>query len=224
MRTICLLLGFCWIFTSAAAQNDTLTGVLRDKNDLPIKGFSVILGKDNPLKTKTNKRGVFMFNRADLQDTLYIHLKKSKKDFAVPVNGHPYLTITIFNEEVNTLYQTEADADFMELINFNRNKMQSSDVITKSQIVKSGCHDVLCLLRRVGGVQVNSDGSVIIRGSFSFVNSTDPLIVIDGVQMRDAGILRTVPVETIEQLTVLKEAGEYGVQGANGVIVIKTTR
>lgn len=55
-----------------------------------------------------------------------------------------------------------------------------------------------------------------------FLNSpSDPLVVVDGIPM-DLSVLNTIPVEDVSELRVLKDAGEYGVRGANGAIVIKT--
>ena len=45
--------------------------------------------------------------------------------------------------------------------------------------------------------------------------------MVDGIPM-DLSVLNTIPVEDVSELKVLKDAGEYGVRGANGAIVIKT--
>ena len=66
-----------------------------------------------------------------------------------------------------------------------------------------------------------ADGSVRIRASVSLNSPSDPLVVVDGIPM-DLSVLNTIPVEDVSELRVLKDAGEYGVRGANGAIVIKT--
>lgn len=63
--------------------------------------------------------------------------------------------------------------------------------------------------------------SVRIRASVSLNSPSDPLVVVDGIPM-DLSVLNTIPVEDVSELKVLKDAGEYGVRGANGAIVIKT--
>ena len=55
----------------------------------------------------------------------------------------------------------------------------------------------------------------------SLNSPSDPLVVVDGIPM-DLSVLNTIPVEDVSELKVLKDAGEYGVRGANGAIVIKT--
>lgn len=73
---------------------------------------------------------------------------------------------------------------------------------------------------RVPGVIVKPDGSILIRGISSVNSSTDPLILVDGVEIRDLSIINPMDVESID---VLKDASAsiYGVRGANGVIIIK---
>ena len=86
------------------------------------------------------------------------------------------------------------------------------------------------MLNRLPGVRVielHGGGiSVRIRGATSFLSSEEPLFVLDGMalQSTDEG-LRGINPNTIESLTVLKDAAEtaiYGSRGANGVILIKT--
>ena len=83
---------------------------------------------------------------------------------------------------------------------------------------------------KFSGVQVfrSAQGgiSIRIRGVNSFYGSSEPLYVIDGtpVQNGDAGIAYLNPAD-IAQIEVLKDAAQtalYGVQGANGVVLITT--
>jgi TonB-dependent SusC/RagA subfamily outer membrane receptor len=83
------------------------------------------------------------------------------------------------------------------------------------------------MLARVPGVRVTESGGgnlrVRIRDTNSFLGGEDPLFVIDGMVFN--GGLGGINPNTIESITVLKNAGEtaiYGSRGANGVILIKT--
>lgn len=65
-------------------------------------------------------------------------------------------------------------------------------------------------------------GSITIRGKNS-VNAVSPLVIVDGVP----GSMNTIDPSDIESLTVLKDASSaaiYGVQAANGVILITTKK
>ena len=62
-----------------------------------------------------------------------------------------------------------------------------------------------------------------IRGISSFAGSTNPLVLVDGIERS----LHDIDPEEIEAFSVLKDAAAsavYGVRGANGVIMINTKR
>ena len=194
------------------AQNDTLVGVLRDISDKIIKRYPVTLGSQNPITVKTNKHGVFTIPGANLNDTLFVTIKKTRNVVKVPVNGYNYITITLENSTFNAKRSFEPDEALKEIMERERNKIVSSSVMNKEEIQKTGCRDLYCLLPH---------GSVPIRASVSLNSPSDPLVVVDGIPM-DLSVLNTIPVEDVSELKVLKDAGEYGVRGANGAIVIKT--
>jgi TonB-dependent SusC/RagA subfamily outer membrane receptor len=85
---------------------------------------------------------------------------------------------------------------------------------------------------RFPGVRVTSvpgQGiAVQIRGATSVNGSNDPLYVIDGfpIETGGGGLIAINPSD-IARIEVLKDAGavaEYGVRGANGVVLISTKR
>jgi TonB-dependent SusC/RagA subfamily outer membrane receptor len=81
------------------------------------------------------------------------------------------------------------------------------------------------LVARFPGVEVIGAGagaSVRIRGSTSIVGNNEPLYVVDGMPVSNVFGINPRDVARIE---VLKDAGStaaYGIQGANGVILITT--
>jgi TonB-dependent SusC/RagA subfamily outer membrane receptor len=89
------------------------------------------------------------------------------------------------------------------------------------------------LMGRVPGVIVErtSAGGVAIRirGAASFMSSSQPLYVLDGIPIQPGpnGSLIGINPHDIASIQVLKDAAHtalYGVRGANGVIVITTKR
>ena len=70
-----------------------------------------------------------------------------------------------------------------------------------------------------------ADGaSFWIRGASTFSGATDPLIILDGVEI-DATQLNNLDPEVIESFSILKDATAtalYGTRGANGVMVVTT--
>lgn len=88
------------------------------------------------------------------------------------------------------------------------------------------------LFSRLPGVRVierpGGEFTVRIRGSTSFLANEEPLFIIDGMTVQVPGAaLRSINPNTVESITVLKDAGDtavYGSRGANGVILIKTKK
>ena len=77
---------------------------------------------------------------------------------------------------------------------------------------------------RVPGVMVQRSGQTvryIIRGIGTNSDATDPLLLIDGVEVDNFDSITPSQVESIE---VIKDGSSaiYGIRGANGVIMIST--
>lgn len=87
------------------------------------------------------------------------------------------------------------------------------------------------LLMGLPGVEVTGSGAnmrVRIRGTNTLNGDTEPLYVVDGTILASGlqGLL-TIDPQDVARIDVLKDAGStalYGLQGANGVIVITTKR
>lgn len=84
-------------------------------------------------------------------------------------------------------------------------------------------------LQRIPGVEVLGSGgniSVKIRGSSSFMSSTRPLFVLDGMRAGTSyqQVSRLINMHEVSTIRVLKgpDASIYGVDGGNGVILIET--
>lgn len=83
-------------------------------------------------------------------------------------------------------------------------------------------------LRRVPGVTVMGNGPnarVTIRGVNTFLGSTSPLFVLDGVKVGRSfqAVYSSVNMHDVSSIEVLKgpDASAYGVEGGNGVVLIK---
>jgi TonB-linked SusC/RagA family outer membrane protein len=96
------------------------------------------------------------------------------------------------------------------------------------------------LAARVAGVQITQNNaapggniSVRIRGTNSINGSSEPLYIVDGIQISNSGgvndvsPLSTINPNDIESVEILKDASStaiYGARGANGVVLITTKR
>ncbi len=90
---------------------------------------------------------------------------------------------------------------------------------------------------KVSGLQISSTSgapggntNILIRGIGSISGGNEPLFVIDGFPVANAGVgnpLNTINPNDIESIDVLKDASAtaiYGSRGSNGVIIITTRR
>ena len=71
----------------------------------------------------------------------------------------------------------------------------------------------------VGGVEVTPNGGIIIRGVSTFNGSTQPLILLDGMEIHDTSSINPNDIQSVD---VIKDGSTatYGMRGANGVILI----
>lgn len=91
--------------------------------------------------------------------------------------------------------------------------------------ISDGTNDVFQLIRgRISGL-TGTGNDLQIRGINSFVGSTEPLYLLDGVPT-DKGTILSVPPKDVESIDVLKgaSASSFGARGAGGVINVLTKR
>jgi len=76
---------------------------------------------------------------------------------------------------------------------------------------------------KVAGVDVLPDNSIVIRGKTTMNASSEPLVLVDGVEITDLNLINPNDVYSVD---VLKDASAsiYGMKGANGVILITTKK
>lgn len=107
---------------------------------------------------------------------------------------------------------------------------ESNSTVTSENLQNSNESLESALQKRVPGLVVRDTGdgvSLMIRGSTSITGSdTPPLYILNGLPFEPGpgGVVTGVSLADIESVKVLKgaEAGLYGIDGANGVIVITT--
>ena len=68
---------------------------------------------------------------ANLNDTLFVTIKKTRNVVKVPVNGYNYITITLENSTFNAKRSFEPDEALKEIMERERNKIVSSSVMNK---------------------------------------------------------------------------------------------
>ncbi|MRT93714.1 TonB-dependent receptor [Ancylomarina sp. 16SWW S1-10-2] len=231
-RILSLLMMFCCLLmvtTQANAQSQSVNGVVSDVNGVSIPGVSVV-EKGTQNGTVTNIDGVFEIQVAS-PNAIVVYSFIGFKTIEVPVDLTKKMMITL---EENLL-------GLDEVVVIGYGSVQKSDVTGAVSSVKmkdislSPSNSVDGLLQgRSAGVQVVSSsddpgaGSTIrIRGGSSYRSGNEPLVVVDGFPIGNAGDIKQISPSDIESMEILKDASStaiYGSRGANGVIMITTKK
>ncbi|MCQ2183217.1 MAG: TonB-dependent receptor plug domain-containing protein [Bacteroidales bacterium] len=103
----------------------------------------------------------------------------------------------------------------------NNNASGKVKVREKEVTAYSSIYDYL--RGRVPGVDVQAGDKIVIRGVGTNSGETDPLILVDGVEMTD---ISSIDPNNVDSIDVLKDgsASIYGARGGNGVILITLKR
>ena len=218
------VIGFLLISHIVYSQNDTIRGVVLNAKNKAVKKQPVTLGDVSSVSTTTDSKGFFTLPNVNLQETLYLKDKKGKTIFTVPVNGYQFITIKSLKNDFSFAYLSEPDERFLSYLKQPDNVARKDfGVLTQEDIKLSGCSDLLCLLKGIGGVSI-SDNKVFLAGVNSSIRgSTNALIVLDS-SATDLDAIESMPVEDIEDIIVLRDGSKYGARGANGAIEIRTKR
>lgn len=215
-------LAFAYLFPSgASAQNEAKTepfnGIITDVAGNPIKGAKIFVINDK-FFARSNKKGQFGLTNVLPTDTLHVLFQKQLYD--IPVEGRKSIRIHLGDQ-----LQAQEDDELVALgygwIK-RRESLQPSNGISGEVLVRMGRSNIMeCLVGLVPGLSVSPNGKALIRGISSINSPTDPLYVVDGMIVDS---LDGINVYDVDHVEVLKDASIYGVQGANGAILVFTKR
>lgn len=226
-----------WFFTlllgllcssNLIAQQATLSGLVTDKSGEPLAGTTVII-KGTTSGTMTDTNGNYELQASITPNSVLVISYVGYLTQEVVIGNRTLINVeleedvSILGEVIVTGYQTERKADLTGAVS----------VVKMDDIISNPTGNIISTLAgRLPGVTISTDGTpggvnadALIRG-VTTINSTGPLYVIDGVQTR-SGIATLLNANDVESIQVLKDAASasiYGVQAANGVIIITTKK
>lgn len=229
----CLML---LVGTAFAQDRQEISGTVIDaETEEPLPGANVeVVGE--PIGTSTNVDGEYELSvPVEVEALRFSFVGYEPQE--VPIEGRSEIDVAMI----------PADAQLEELIVIGYGQQEERDVTGSITSVRSDDFNRApvsspeqLISGKVAGVQISAgDGSpgggnlIRIRGDNSFGASNDPLFVIDGVPIDNAGNdaqrnpLSFLSSSDIASMTVLKDASAtaiYGSRGANGVILIETHR
>ncbi|PHN08626.1 SusC/RagA family TonB-linked outer membrane protein [Flavilitoribacter nigricans] len=205
-----------------AAQEGSVQGVILDQDSGDPLPYSSVLNKRTSAGTVTDLDGAFKVD-ARIGDTL---------EFSYLGYTSQRLTVTDFNPLSVRLTESSSQLEEVVVIGYStatKKELTGAVSVVKAEEIESLNPNRLeqALQGQSAGVQISSQSgspgggfNIRIRGISSNGNN-NPLILVDGVRYED---LSALDPSSIESINVLKDASAsiYGVQAANGVILITT--
>ncbi|MDR0940406.1 MAG: TonB-dependent receptor [Mediterranea sp.] len=229
-ETLFVLIGaFLLSVTTANAQNLTVKGNVKDINGEAIVGASVVR-QGTSHGTISDIDGNFQLNVP--ADAILVVSYVGYENQTVNVNGRSFVSVTL-NEDAALI-------DEVVVVGYGTQK--KSDVtgaltsVPKDRLSKLPVTNVLQAIQGVAaGVNVTQfssipgeEPSVMVRGQNSINASTAPYIVVDGIPIsQTGGSISDINPNDIASMEILKDASAtaiYGINGANGVLLITTKR
>ena len=221
--TILMLMAFC---TSVQAQI-TVTGNVTDGAADPLIGASVIVKGNASLGTVTDFDGNFQLKVPSESTVLVIsYVGMSTKE--IKVGKQRSFKVTL-----------QDDTQLQEVVVVGFGQQKKASVVgaitqTTGEVLEraAGIGSVgAALTGNLPGVATiastgqpgEEDPQIYIRGAAAWNTDAQPLILVDGVKRE----IKSVDITSVATISVLKDASAtavYGVEGANGVILITTKR
>jgi len=219
-----ILFGIIQMAYLHAQQTVDITGQVKDVEfGEAIPGVNILV-KGTTTGTITNVDGNYSITAPSDAILVFTFIGLESKEVAV--NGQSIINVTLKSdylalEEVVAIgYGTARKRD-----------LTGSIVNVKGETLKSvpATNAVSGLQGKVAGLTVVNSGAagsapdVKIRGIGTINSSTAPLYVVDGVFVDNISFLNPNDIESIEVLKDASSLAIFGVQGANGVIIVTTT-
>jgi TonB-dependent starch-binding outer membrane protein SusC len=230
-----ILPAFLFLFAATAyAQTKTITGKVTDVNGAALPGATVS-AKGQNVSTATGENGEFTLVVPSATTTLIISsVGFGTQEVAISgntVNATLKVDAANLSEVVVVGYGTQRRKDLTaSIVTVTAEDFNKGPIVSPEQLIAG----------KVAGVQImpgsgipGGGSRIRIRGSASLDASNNPLIVVDGIPLEDAGVsgspnpLALINPNDIESFNILKDASAtaiYGSRGTNGVIIITTKR
>ena len=210
--------------SAVSQQTGTCKGVVKDATGEPVIGASVVV-KGSTNGTITSVDGDFTLSnvaKGDIIQVSYIgYVTQEIKFNGQPINVTLKEDTEMLDEVVVVGYGVQKKANLTgSVASINAEALESRAVASVSAALAGTMPGVTSI--QTSGAPGAQTGSITIRGKNS-INAASPLVIVDGVP----GSMNNIDPQDIESLSVLKDAASsaiYGVQAANGVILITTKK
>jgi len=228
-RTIVIILAAFMVVFQTSAQKGSenrkrIAGYIVTHTGDPVKG-ALLFVDGTFTNTKSNRKGLFKIKIKNDSETVAVYSESHGSDEALYL-GQDTINFVLsgsFNARVIIPVEEE------DYVDIGYGKVKRDDLTTsvgsvsKEKLKQTHYQDIYTMIQgEIPGVTV-SGNRIIIRGIHTINASTDPLFVVNGVRTSSISHINPIDVESID---ILKGASAsiYGVNGANGVILINTRK
>lgn len=232
-RFSCALLLMVLAYSGLYAQERKVTGRVVDQQDRqPIPGVNVSI-KGKPSNVSTNADGVYTIQVGSDADALvFSYIGYVRQTIVVGKQATVHVSLASDNQDLNEVvvvgYGTQKKTHLTGAVEtINVKQIEDMPVGSLSAALKG---QVAAVSVSGGFGRPGDNASIIIRNPQSFTKdgpqgAGNPLYVIDDV-IRTPDDFNLLDASEVESISILKDAAAaiYGIQGANGVIIVTTKR
>jgi len=225
------LLFFLLINSGIYAQNQSITGIVTDKNDgLPLPGVSVTI-KGGRTGTITGADGKYKITvpSARNQTLVFTYIGYRTTETVIGAGTVINVALNVATNQLSEVVVTGSGVATSKA----RLGIDVSSVGAKNLPQTPTASVDQALIGKIPGAQISSvDGTpgaranIVLRGINTIQRGTSPMILVDGVESgaTDISLLDLSNVDHIEVVQGAASSTIYGAQGANGVIQIFTKK
>ena len=228
VKKVLAIFSLAAVFSFSAHAQKTITGRV-SSGDTALTAVTVEL-KNSNIGTETDANGRYTISAPANGTLVFSHVGYESQE--IPVRDRSTIDVQLkpqasqMNEVVVVGYGTQKKADVTgSIATVPKNRLSELPVTNVLQAVEGA----------VAGVTVTNTSSVpgstpavLIRGQNSLTAASGPYIVVDGIPLsKTGGSINDINPNDIASVDILKDASAvaiYGVNGANGVILITTKR
>ena len=209
------------------AQGITVKGTVKDTNEEPLVGASVKVKGNASLGTLVDMDGNFSITVPSESATLvFSYVSMTTREFKVG-KRRVFNVVLEDNSQMNEVvvvgYGQQKKLSLVGAITQTTGEVleRSAGIGSVGSALTGNLPGVVTIAS--SGQPGEEDPRIYIRGAAAWNQDAQPLILVDGVK-RD---IKSVDITSVATVSVLKDASAtavYGVEGANGVILITTKR
>ena len=215
------------VCASAWAQGIAVKGTVTDSNGEPLIGASVVIKGNTSVGTVTDFDGNFALSVPSESSTIVVsYVGMNTKEQKVGKQRTFNVTLTDntqLSEVVVVGFGQQKKASVVGAITQTTGEVleRAAGIGSVGAALTGNLPGVATIAST--GQPGEEDPRIYIRGAAAWNQDAQPLILVDGVKRE----IKSVDVTSVATISVLKDASAtavYGVEGANGVILITTKR